>query len=114
MDFGLRALSSKSKDQKPKTKSIHLCNFNPRVIRLKNLFVTPSLPGKSVCTNLAHTDAMTPAASGEDKLRYASIVIKLAVDHKKLFLQTQRRADSPAADVRGSIGANNFQIGYSM
>src|SRR5258705_6415197 len=64
---------------------IHPREFNTCVISLQDLFIGPALFREPISAHLTHADTMSPAAAGEDKLRYASIIVSLAVDYKELF-----------------------------
>ena len=69
---------------------IQLRQFDAGVIRLENLFDVESLLRQAVGAELAHANAVTPAASGEDECGNSIVFVVDAIDYEELFLQAQR------------------------
>ena len=92
---------------------IHLSHFNSSVISLQNLLDIVALPGQTISPYLEHASGVPPTSSGEDESGYTIIFGLQAIDYKELFTQSQRRADSPAANVASALSANDFQIDHA-
>src|SRR5437660_2556095 len=89
---------------------IHLREINPSVVILQDAVVTPTKLRQAVGADLAHTDAVAPASSGEDKRVDPTVGIVAAIDHEKLLPQSQRRANASAANVGRAFSADDRQI----
>src|SRR5439155_21842677 len=83
------------------------------VVRLQNLFDSESLLGQAISAELAHAHAVAPAASGEDESGDAIAFAVDTIDHEQLFLQTQSRANTPAANMSDTLRAYHFEVDHS-
>src|SRR5207248_1946144 len=85
-----RALGVNGEKSITEARSVHLGQFDAGVIRFENLFDVESLLRQAVGAELAHANAVTPAASGEDERGNPIVFVVDAIDYEELFLQTQR------------------------
>src|SRR6266571_325676 len=67
--------------------SVKFRQVNAGVIGLENLFGGVALPGQTVSADLAHADAVAPAAPGEHESSDAIIHSVNAIHHEELFPQ---------------------------
>src|SRR5712692_9270013 len=79
------------------------CQFNARVVGLQDLVDRESLSRQSIRAHLAHADAMSPAAPGENKANDVTALAVQAVDDKELFAQAQGRANASTANVTDAL-----------
>ena len=93
---------------------IQACELNTRVVRFENSFRRPALPGEAVCADLAHADAVAPAAADEIEAGNSAALVVLAIDDEELFAQAERGADASATNVSGAVRAYDFEVGNTM
>src|SRR5215207_9401838 len=89
---------------------VELGQVDARVVRLQNLFVRHAGAGHAEGADLTEADAVAPAAARDDEGLDAARLVVDAVDDEELFPQAERRADAAAADVRGAVGADDFEV----
>ena len=70
--------------------SVKFRQVNAGVIGLENLLSGVALPRQPVGADLAHADAVAPAAPGEHEPSHAVIGSVNAIHHEELFTQTER------------------------
>src|SRR5437588_2273792 len=92
--------------------SIHLRQFDARVVGLQNLFDRETLLRQAIGAELAHADSVTPSAPGEDESSHPIVFVVESIDDEELFLQTEGRTDAAAANMTDTLRANDFQIDY--
>ena len=69
---------------------IHFRQLNARIVRFDYLLGGPALLRESVSADLAHADAVSPAATEKSESSDAPAVVILVFDDKQLFTQTER------------------------
>ena len=84
-----------------------------RMPGLQDLLDRETLLRQTIGAELAHTNAVTPSAPGEDESNHPIVFVIDSIDDEKLFLQTEGRTDAAAANMTDALRADDFQIDYA-
>src|SRR6185295_4518072 len=93
---------------------VNLLHLHAGVILLKNLCEGVAVARQPVSADLAHADAMSPAAPREDKCREATARVVFAVDDEEVFFQAERAAQLRTAQPRGAVVTGDFDFNHAI
>src|SRR6059036_2307167 len=93
--------------------SVELRDADARVKRLQDFVIREAGARKAVGPDLAHADAVAPAAAREGEAGDAARVVKRAVDDEELLAQAEGGADAAAAHVRRGGRADDFEVEHA-
>src|SRR3954468_16439115 len=88
--------------------SVHFFQLDPRVVLLEDLFVRRAIECHAVSADLAHADAVAPAAAEDAHADDRAACVSLDVEGEQAVAQAEQRAQPQRRDAAACGGADDF------